>query len=230
VPFLRLTRDQRGYETTFLLHAIHPGDRPRELYWYRSAPGIRVGRPPLDEDAIRAIEERHPEIDFDWPHILEAGTVLPPEVERRPERQRRRPPRPRDEAPPVATSRADAVAPSETAIDEPVLSAAVDSDASASEVGESPADTSSLPDVLVELVGREIAGRLRARFVEISDAIEASSNESLRALWRARAHPLNPASWTTPSDILHGVQHADALFDELRREINAARTEVSSSD
>src|SRR6187455_2374096 len=91
VPFLRLTRDAHGYESTCLLHASHPGEEPRVLYWYRTAPGVRVGRPPLDEDAIRAIEERHPEIEFDWPHIIEVGATLAPEVERRPERPRRRP-------------------------------------------------------------------------------------------------------------------------------------------
>ena len=43
MPFLRVTRDQRGYETTFLLHAAHAGGRPRVLYWYRTAPGIVLG-------------------------------------------------------------------------------------------------------------------------------------------------------------------------------------------
>ena len=70
VPFLRLTRDRRGFENTFLMHADRPGDRPRLLYWYRTAPGIVLGRSPLDEDAIRTIEEQHPDIDFDWPAIL----------------------------------------------------------------------------------------------------------------------------------------------------------------
>jgi len=84
VAFLRFTRDRRGYENTFLLHVAHPGERPRVLYWYRTAPGVRVGRPALDEDAIRTIEEQHPEIDFDWPHILEVGAITQPEVEERP--------------------------------------------------------------------------------------------------------------------------------------------------
>ena len=70
VPFLRLTRDRRGFENTFLMHADRPGDRPRLLYWYRTAPGVMLGRAALDEDAIRTIEEQHPDIDFDWPAIL----------------------------------------------------------------------------------------------------------------------------------------------------------------
>ncbi len=94
MPFMRVTRDQRGYETMFLLHAGYAGARPRVLYWYRSAPGIRVGRSPLDEDAIRAIEERYPDLEFDWPSLIEQSTALPPEIERRPERPRRKPSRP----------------------------------------------------------------------------------------------------------------------------------------
>ena len=81
VPFLRLTRDRRGIENTFLMHADRPGDRPRLLYWYRTAPGITLGRLPLDEDAIRTIEEQHPDIDFDWPAILALSEVMTPEDE-----------------------------------------------------------------------------------------------------------------------------------------------------
>src|SRR5688572_14627364 len=94
VAFLRFTRDRRGYENTFLLHAAQPGERPSVLYWYRSAPGVRVGRPALDEDAIRTIEEQHPGVDFDWPQILEVGAITQPEVERPLVPARRRPTRP----------------------------------------------------------------------------------------------------------------------------------------
>ena len=81
MPFLRLTRDRRGTENTFLLHADRPGDRPKLLYWYRTAPGVLLGRAPLDEDAIRTIEDQHPEIDFDWPAILALSEVMTPEDE-----------------------------------------------------------------------------------------------------------------------------------------------------
>ena len=84
MPFLRLTRDRRGFENPFLMHADRPGDRPRLLYWYRTAPGIALGRSPLDEDAIRTIEEQHPDIDFDWPAILALAEVMTPEDEASP--------------------------------------------------------------------------------------------------------------------------------------------------
>ncbi len=74
LPTLRFTRDKRGYETTFLVHAVRRDGRSREriLYWFRTPPGVRVGRPALDEEAIRWIEDQNPDIEFDWPKILEA--------------------------------------------------------------------------------------------------------------------------------------------------------------
>jgi hypothetical protein len=44
--------------------------RSRILYWFRTPPGVRVGRAALDEEAIRLIEEYNPELDFDWTRIL----------------------------------------------------------------------------------------------------------------------------------------------------------------
>jgi hypothetical protein len=74
LAFLRFTRDKRGYETTSLVHAGRRGGRSRQriLYWFRTPPGVKVGRPALDEEAIRWIEEHNPDIEFDWPKILEA--------------------------------------------------------------------------------------------------------------------------------------------------------------
>ncbi len=74
MPFLRFTRDKRGYETTSLVHAARRDGRSRQriLYWFRTPPGVKVGRPALDEEAIRWIEEQNPDIEFDWPKILEA--------------------------------------------------------------------------------------------------------------------------------------------------------------
>jgi hypothetical protein len=65
VPYLRLTADRRGVEHTFLLHVAAPGERPKVLYWYRTVPGVKVGRPALDDVAMRALEEQYPGIDFD---------------------------------------------------------------------------------------------------------------------------------------------------------------------
>jgi hypothetical protein len=44
--------------------------RPRILYWFRTPPGIRIGRSALDESAIKLIEEHNPDVEFDWTRIL----------------------------------------------------------------------------------------------------------------------------------------------------------------
>jgi hypothetical protein len=76
---LRFTRDKRGYETTLLVHTVRRNGRSRQriLYWFRTPPGVKVGRPALDEEAIRWIEEHNPDIEFDWPKILEAPRSSP---------------------------------------------------------------------------------------------------------------------------------------------------------
>jgi hypothetical protein len=208
VPFLRLTRDRRGFEHTFLLHADAPGQPPRILYWYRTSPGVLIGRPALDEEAIRAIEEQHPQIEFDWPAILALREAMPPEEEIaaiRPARSRRpagressRPVRPPERAravEPEAEGRADAVV--VEAAREPVA-----------------ATTRGL---LEELVGRDIATRLRGRHAEIMARIhEQGFDESTATAWVARAEALDPDTWLTPDAILEGVRDADSRFEALR--------------
>src|SRR4051794_30517030 len=78
MPFLRFTRDRRGYEHFQL---VQPGTnrrgtaRPRILYWFRSPPNIRIGRTPFDDAARIALEKQHPDVAFDWTQIL--ATPIP---------------------------------------------------------------------------------------------------------------------------------------------------------
>jgi hypothetical protein len=51
----------------------------RILYWFRTPPGVRVGRTPLDQETIREIEAQHPEIRFDWRQILKGEEEAPEE-------------------------------------------------------------------------------------------------------------------------------------------------------
>jgi len=68
VPFLRVLRDKRGYETTYVVHWFRDGNKQRSriLYMFRTPPGVRVGCDALDPEVIRELEARHPEIHFDW--------------------------------------------------------------------------------------------------------------------------------------------------------------------
>lgn len=236
MPFLKLTRDRRGYEHTFLLHADTPGERPRVLYWYRTAPGVLIGRPALDEEAIRHIEEQHPLIEFDWPAILALREAMPPEEEAgapRPERRERRasrrdsggrgrdygresrgPARPPAPAEFTASSEAAATAAALDALETVADDTRVDV----------PDDVPTTRGLLEELVGREIATRLRARHAEIMARIHEQSFEaSTLAAWVARADALDPDTWLTPDAILAGVRDADAAFERLRQSLLAGQ-------
>jgi hypothetical protein len=74
------------------------GKGPRLLYWFRTPPGIRVGRAPIDEAAIRLLEQHNPDVQFDWTRILKDPPVTDTPVRRdgregRDRRERDRPPR-----------------------------------------------------------------------------------------------------------------------------------------
>lgn len=215
MPFLRLTRDRRGFENTFLMHADRPGDQPRLLYWYRTAPGIVQGRSPLDEEAIRTIEEQHPDIDFDWPAILALAQVMtpedeapsrPPQQQRQGKRQRGREPRPHQQ------STAPAAEP-------PV----VDDVPEPGEADTEPAIVEVPParNLLVEeLAGREIGARLRARYAEIIGRIQALDVDgSVKDSWFKRAEAIDPETWMTPEQVLEGVRNADAQYEKLKSEL-----------
>ena len=76
--------------------------------------------------------------------------------------------------------------------------------------------------LLEELVGREIATRLRARYSEIQARIhEQHVDPALRDHWLKRAETINPDLWLTPDAILEGVRNADSLFATLHRELAA---------
>ncbi len=70
-------------------------EQPQLLYWFRSPPHVKVGRAAFDEDAIRVLEEQHPDVEFDWDRILTTKPPAAPESRdprearpaRRPERR-----------------------------------------------------------------------------------------------------------------------------------------------
>jgi hypothetical protein len=100
VPFLRVLRDKRGYETTFLMHWFREGNRQRSkiLYVFRTPPGVRVGRDAIDPAIVREIEAQHPEIEFDWRALRENQQV----IDTTPEQRRPRRPRKEEKEKPAA--------------------------------------------------------------------------------------------------------------------------------
>jgi hypothetical protein len=89
VAYLKFSRDKRGYEHFYLVQPSNRGKaRPRVLYWFRTPPGVKVGRSPFDPEMRRALEAQNPDVVFDWDAITH--TPIPPPVEPERWRERRR--------------------------------------------------------------------------------------------------------------------------------------------
>lgn len=82
MPAVRFSRDKRGYEYVYLVHTPTRRGKPartRVLYWYRTPPGVRIGRKPFDEEVQRTVEQQNPGVTFDWPAIIKAE-MPPPDM------------------------------------------------------------------------------------------------------------------------------------------------------
>ena len=90
MPFLRVIRDKRGYETTYLMHWCRDGTRQRSriLYVFRTPGGIRVGREALESDILKQIEAQHPDIEFDWNAVFQNQQIIETSPEQRHPRKR----------------------------------------------------------------------------------------------------------------------------------------------
>ena len=112
LPHLRFNRDRRGYETTALVQSRAGGGAASTLlYWFRTPPGVRVGRAAIDEDAIRLLEQHNPDVQFDWTRILKQ----PMTSEAQSHEPDRPAARPRQEPPRVGVVISASLAPSVTA-------------------------------------------------------------------------------------------------------------------
>jgi len=86
VPLIRLARDKRGLDTLYLLHHRQDGrgePRLRVIYFCAAPQGLAFGRQALDEHTQRALEQRYPEVTFDWPGLLKEieQRRLPPQTD-----------------------------------------------------------------------------------------------------------------------------------------------------
>jgi hypothetical protein len=194
VPFLRVIRDKRGYETTYLMHWYREGNRQRSriLYVFRTPGGVRVGRNSLEPEVLRLIEAQHPDIAFDWNVVRENQQVIESSVE-----PRRRRPKREDAAPAAASEPAPvAQAPAAAAVQPP----------------RPPAIPSTIqgttPDEQIAFLN-ELYPMLRERIPNRTS--DAARQEALLAL----AERLNPATWTDADQITTGLQQAALALERL---------------
>lgn len=242
MPFLRFTRDKRGYETTSLVHAVRRQGRSRQriLYWFRTPPDVKVGRPALDEEAIRWIEEHNPDIEFDWPTILEAKPSPGPPPEdarnrrvRRDKTDRPSPAQPRPAAPvPVAgpepSLRVEPETPEIDAIegDEEPVAAEPEVAEALEQLAHADVDPEAVPSgtLLERAIGREQLIRLRARYAELQARIaeRGGDAERIEAL-KTQAESLNPDIWVTDEEARKGLEEFEPKIRDLRAALGLRR-------
>jgi hypothetical protein len=199
VPFLRVIRDKRGYETTYLMHLYREGHRQRSriLYVFRSPGSVRVGRGALDPDVLREIEAQYPDIAFDWKDVRDHQQ----HIEMSAEPRRRKPPK-RDEAVTVAPEAPAPVAATPASVPSP---GAVP-----------PLIEGVTPDDQIAFLGRWYA-IIRERIPRrTSDPVR---QEALLAL----TERLNPATWTDADQIAVGLQQAAEALERLSRVFSRRR-------
>ena len=199
MPFLRVIRDKRGYETTYLMHLYRDGHRQRSriLYVFRSPGSVRVGRGALEPEVLREIEAQYPDIVFDWKDVREHQQHI--EMSAVP--RRRKPPK-REEA---------VIAVPEAPAPVPVMPAPTPSPAAVPSLIEG-----ATPDDQIAFLVRwypMIRERVPRR---TSDPVR---QEALFAL----TERLNPANWTDADQIAVGLQQASEALERLSRVFSRRR-------
>ena len=246
MPFLRFSRDKRGYENTYLCHTFRRGGQPqlRVLYWFRTPPDVRVGRLALDPPAIRAIEESNPDLKFEWNKILKVKLPPPPPdygPDGRDGRRGRRRGSDSDAArgraassAPAATGpvAADASAPpveSDAERDSPELASVTPEPAVGwrqADAGDDPVDPteSGRAHVVLGLTDEQGLARLRARHAELQARIservrDAAKLEDLRA----QAALLDPDAWRTVDEARDRLASLDEATAAIRKALGRRR-------
>jgi hypothetical protein len=195
VPFLRVIRDKRGYETTYLMHIYRDGlrQRTRILYVFRTPGGVRVGRDPLEPEMQRHIEAQYPDIPFNWNLVRETQQVIETAVD-----PRRRRPRRDEQPPPVEATPAPAPQAAAAPAPEPpriVIPVRIE--------GVTPDEQIAFLMHWYPIVRERIAKRV--------------SDPARIAALNALADRLNPSAWTDADQITTGLQAAAEALERLSR-------------
>ena len=244
MPFLRFSRDKRGYESTYLCHTFRRGGKPqlRVLYWFRTPPDVKVGRLALDPVAIRAIEESNPDLKFDWGKILKVKPPPPPLDYGRDGRERRRrssatgaASEPRASAPTSEIVRA-ATPESELSVDPeagrsgPVSAFDAPTPAIAAWDDLDPGDDPAGPTeqgpthVVLGLTDEQGLARLRASHAEIQVRIGERVRDPARLEdLRAQAALLDPDAWRTVDEARERMASLDEATSAIRKVLGRRR-------
>jgi hypothetical protein len=236
VPFMRFSRDRRGYEHTYVLHTTRGQGRqePRILYWFRTPPHVRVGRAAIDEEAIRLLEGAHPDVQFEWSRMLKAQPPPQPLPEEQASRRRRdrgrqdrgrtQGPRREQVAPPVDHEEIEP-SPRETA--EPEVVAELEPIEPLEPL--EPMEPMEAMEAVVEpreraeskgLLDSAVLEQLRTRYAELLTRINQRIADPVqRDVLRGEAERLNPETWVTPQEARTGLEHFEQWFEAIRAQL-----------
>lgn len=211
MPFLRVLRDKRGYETTYLMHWFRDGGRQRSriLYAFRTPPGVRVGREPLDPAVVRELQAQHPDIEFDWRALFDNRQMIETSAE------------PRRAARQKSTGRAEPVDTRKRRTEkderEETPEAATAPAADAAPAAGSPAK-SQVPAVIQGETREQQLAFLAAWYPELRDRLPHRTQDPIRReALLALIERLNAAGWETEEQITAGLQVAAEALQRLSR-------------
>jgi len=193
VPFLRVIRDKRGYETTYLMDWYQESGRQRSrvLYAFRGPGGVRVGRLPLEPATMHALEVCYPAVRFDWKTIFSERQVIDsgPDLRRR---------RPRKEEPPSETT-------------EPAARPAPPAQAP------TPAPHPTIPSALEGETPAERIAFLAEWYPKVKERVEhRTTDPARREALLTLAERLNPSAWEG-LDPTEPLAHAAEALERLAR-------------
>ena len=190
------------------------------LYWFRTPPGVKVGRTALDDEALRRIEQQNPDLEFDWPKLLKgagapATESRPPFEARRQDRGNARPRFPKPAAPPPQ--------PQPQAIEEkrePEPPAPAARIVPPPPIEDLPADGTPAH----EKIGQEGVLRLRQRYTDVRARIfERCQDQARRDELMASADRINPDAWKSAEEVASGLEQYEAVLASLREVVGRKR-------
>jgi hypothetical protein len=194
LPFIRVTRDKRGYESTLVMHAYrgtNGGQRGRVLYLFRSPSHVHLGRRALDTEVMEALEHTHPDLNFDWASLVRdpalRSSTSDEDVRPTPRRQQSRPQAPAAPAAPPVVIVED-------------------------------------HSLLGKTLGAEQARRLRQQFAELLQRIaRRARTPDDRDRLTERAGRLNPDGWADETGIQAAVVTVEADWAAIALELPRRR-------
>ena len=204
MPFLRVLRDKRGYETTYLMHWFREGSRLRSsvLYAFRTPPAVGVGRQALEPETRRALEQQYPDVEFDWRSLRETQQIVDAVAPPRRSRAHRKGPDG------VSASAPPAKAPAIEKVSTPVSEVARPQVPSVLE-GDTPEEQIAFLRSWIEPVRAEVTQRIK-------DPARREAAESLVGL-------LNPEGWSGEDAVAAGLRGAADALQRLSRMLTSRR-------